>query len=112
MLWYFYSILCILFIAILVVDLLLIWGVGFSGGVTIYVNNFGEGFGEQLEFLSLVPWITITLLRTMEDAAQPSKKKIRLTTTEWAAFKKWLVESRGSPDSSKRAAQEHKAGEH
>jgi len=95
MIWFFYSLLCIVFIGVIVADLLLIWGVGITNGVTLYVNNFGEGFQEQLELLSLIPWITVTFIRTFEDAAQPSKKRVRLTAQEWAAFKKWLVDVRG-----------------
>jgi len=95
MLWYFYSLLSILFIGVILADFLLVWGVGFSDGVTIYVNSFGEGFQEQLELLSVVPWITITFFRTVEDAARPSQKKVKLTADELALFRKWVADVRG-----------------
>jgi hypothetical protein len=99
MFWYFYSILCILFIGVIIADLLLVWGVGFSHGVTLYVNNFGEGFEEQLELLSVIPWITITFFRTVEDAARPGRKKLSLTKEELALFRKWVADERGPKSS-------------
>jgi len=99
-LWYFYSVLCVLFVGVLVADFLLVWGIGFSRGVTLYVNHFGEGLQEQLELLSLVPWITVTFIRTVEDAIQPTRKRIKLTAEEWVAFRKWLIEGRSRKPSS------------
>jgi len=91
MLWLFYSLLCVLFVGVLIADLLLVWAIGAPNGVTLYVNRFGEGFQEQLQLLSLVPWITVTFIRTLEDAAQPNRKNMKLTVQEWAAFKKWIT---------------------
>jgi hypothetical protein len=94
MLWYFYSVMSILFIGVLIADLLLIWGVGYTQGVLVYVNQGGEGFQEQLEFLSVVPWVTITFFRTFEDALQPSTKNVRMTADEWKAFRQWFNDFR------------------
>jgi hypothetical protein len=93
--WYVYSVLCVLFIGVILADLLLVWGVGFSDGVTLYVNKLGEGFQEQIELLSTVPWIVVTFFRTVEDAVRPGMMRVRMTSEEWASFKKWLVEMRG-----------------
>jgi len=93
--WDFYSVLSILFIGVIIADLLLVWGVGFTNGVTLYVNRFGEGLQEQVELLSVIPWITVTFFRTVEDAARPSRKRVSLTADELALFRRWVAEARG-----------------
>ena len=106
--WYVYSLLCIFFIGVIVVDLLLIWGLGFQHGIILYVNNFGEGFSEQLEFLSMVPWIVVTAIRTVEDAARFEKPKIRLTKEEWAVFRQWLSQTQAARENRERRASDLK----
>ena len=92
--WDVYSLVCVLFIAVIIVNLLLVWGIGYADGVTLYVNNLGEGVQEQLEILSLVPWVTVTFFRTIEDTARPGRKHVRVTAEERSALRKWLAEKR------------------
>ncbi len=104
--WYVYSLLSIFFIAVIIVDLLLIWGLGFSNGVIIYVNKQGEGFSEQLQILSVVPWIAVTAIRTLEDAVKLEKPKVRLTKEEWTVFKEWLAQTQAVRRSQERMRSE------
>lgn len=87
--WYGYSLLCVLFLGVIVADLLLIWRVGFQAGVLIYVNKLGEGYIEQIQIMSVVPWIAVTAVKTVQDAISLEKPKTRLTREEWAAFREW-----------------------
>ena len=58
-LWRFYYLLAPLFLIVLVLDVSYIWIVAMPSGVTLYVNNFGEGPRELVEILLPLPWLIV-----------------------------------------------------
>lgn len=71
LLWHGYSIICLLFLAGLVVDFALIWVTALSGGtgaVLVVVNRFGEGWQEVTMFFSTFPWLIVTVRSAIRSA--------------------------------------------
>ena len=62
--WLYYSAVSGLFLIGLMVDLLYIWTEAYSNGAVLYVNHFGEGNIEMFKFISVLPWLAVTLGRT------------------------------------------------
>lgn len=84
MIWLYYSAVSCLFLIGLIIDLLYIWSTAYANGVTIYVNNFGEGNTEMIIFVSLLPWLTVTLGRTLT-RIEPSRGRRWLAAENWKA---------------------------
>jgi hypothetical protein len=82
--WLYYSAVSCLFLIGLVIDLLYVWSAAYAQGVTIYVNNAGEGNTEMIIFLSLLPWLAVTLGRTLTHI-EPSRGRRWLAAENWKA---------------------------
>jgi hypothetical protein len=83
--WLYYSSVSVLFLIGLVIDLLYIWWTAYSNGVLIYVNDFGEGHPEMIMFVSVLPWLAVTLGRTLT-RIEPSRGR------RWRAAENWKAE--------------------
>ena len=73
-----------LFLIGLLIDLIYVWSVGYSDGVVVYVNKFGEGNVETLIFASTIPWLAITLGRDL-GRVRPSQGRRWFAAEEWKA---------------------------
>ena len=82
--WVYYSAVSALFLIGLVIDLIYIWSIAYNDGVTVYVNNFGEGNIETLIFASTIPWLAITLGRDL-GRVRPSVGRRWLAAEGWKA---------------------------
>jgi len=82
--WIYYSVVSALFLIGLLIDLIYIWSVAYHDGVTLYVNNFGEGNTETLIFIITIPWLAITLVRDL-GRVRPAEGRRWLAAEEWKA---------------------------
>ena len=74
-----------MFLIGLIVDMLYIWSVAYSNGVEIYVNKFGEANIEIVIFISVLPWLVLTLGRTLAHV-EPTRGR------RWRAAENWKAE--------------------